>query len=255
MVISDEEKTIFFVGQIEKSGLFESKFIDNYDDEAEKSWTATGTIFVRKYDRDMRRIKREAENKYYKSMAAMRGVSRSDNLGTPMPPRTANATAQEYIAVLEGKAAMQDARIEELIARNPPATVPTTDVAAATSTITGGTGRSRKKSTQLTELHSFLATMMKTVATQAAAMTALNKQVVEGANRRSDIRRKYDRRGSGRRGDENKEKPQQKNTLAQSVSYRYGTRRKTARNTRATPTNDGQDGKVHSDRIKRGGRY
>ena len=36
MVISDAAKTIFFVGQMEKSGLFESKFIDDYDNEAKK---------------------------------------------------------------------------------------------------------------------------------------------------------------------------------------------------------------------------
>ena len=29
MVISDAAKTIFFVGQMDKSGLFESKFIDD----------------------------------------------------------------------------------------------------------------------------------------------------------------------------------------------------------------------------------
>ena len=49
--------------------------------------------------------------------------------------------------------------------------------------------------------------MMKTVATQATAMTALNKQVVEGANRRGDSRRNDDCRGAGRRGDDNKDKP------------------------------------------------
>ena len=69
VVISDAAKTIFFVGQMEKSGLFDSKFIDDYDDEADKSWITTGTIFVKKYDREMRRIKWEAENRDYESMA------------------------------------------------------------------------------------------------------------------------------------------------------------------------------------------
>ena len=57
VVISDAAETIFFVGQMEKSGLFGSKFIDNYDDEDDKSWTTAGTIFVKQYDREMRSIK------------------------------------------------------------------------------------------------------------------------------------------------------------------------------------------------------
>ena len=162
----------------------------------------------------MRRIKREAEKKDYKSMAAIRGVRRGDNLGTPEPPTTADATAQEYISALEEKAALQNAHIKELMAHNLPTTVPATDVAAATSTITGGTSRSSKTSSQLTELQSSLVEMMKTVATQATAMTALTKQVAEGANRRGESRRNYVRRGGGRRGNDNKDKPpEEKHTL------------------------------------------
>ena len=124
MVISDAAKTIFFVGQMEKSGLFEYKFINNYGNKADKLWTTTGTIFVKQYDREIRSIKREAENKDYKSMAAICGVIHGDNLGTPVPLTTVDATAQEYIAALEEKAAMQDAHTKELMARNPPTTVP-----------------------------------------------------------------------------------------------------------------------------------
>ena len=160
---------------MEKSGIFESNFINDYNDKAYKSWTATGTIFVRQYDREMQRIKKEAENKYYDSMASIRGVSHGNNLGTPVPPTTSNATAQKYITAQEGKAAMQGAHIKELMVRNPPATVPATDVSAATSTITGGDGCSRKTITHLTKLQSSLTAMMKTVATQATAMTALTK--------------------------------------------------------------------------------
>ena len=192
---------------MEKSGLFESKFINNYDDEADKSWTTTGTIFGKQYDREMRCIKWEAEKRDYESMAEIRGVSRGNNLGTTKPPTTADVTAQEYIATLEEKAAMQDAHIENLTSRNPPATVPATDVAAATITITGGTSRSSKTSTRLTKLQSSLAAMMKTVATQATAMTALIKRVVEGANRRGNSRRNDDCIGGGRRGNDNKDKP------------------------------------------------
>ena len=93
------------------------------------------------------------------------------------------------------------------MARNPPATVPATAVAAATVIIAGGTSFSSKTSTQLTELQSSLAAMIKTFVTQVTAMTALTKQVAEGDNTRGDSRRNDDRRGGGRRGDNNKDKP------------------------------------------------
>ena len=51
VVILDAAKTIFFVDQMEKNGLFESKLINDYDNEADKLWTTTGTIFVKQYDR------------------------------------------------------------------------------------------------------------------------------------------------------------------------------------------------------------
>ena len=49
----------------------------------------------------MPRIKQEAEKRDYESMAAIRGVSRGNNLRTPEPPTTADTTAQQYIAALE----------------------------------------------------------------------------------------------------------------------------------------------------------
>ena len=139
--------------------------------------------------------------------------NRRDNLGTPESPTTADATAKGYIDALEEKAEMQDAHIEELMARNTPETAPATDATAATSTITGGTSRSSKTSTQITDLQSSLAAIMETVATQEMAMTALTKQVAEGANRRGDSRRNNDRRGGGRRDEDNKDKtPAEKQT-------------------------------------------
>ena len=76
-----------------------------------------------------------------------------------------------------------------------------------------GNSRSSKISTEVSELQSSLVTMMKTVATHATAMTALTKQVAEGANRCGDSRRNDDRRGSGCRSGNNKDKlPAEKHT-------------------------------------------
>ena len=85
---------------------------------------------------------------------------------------------------------MQDEHIEELLAHGPPALVPTTDIAAAASTITSESSRHSSASIastqQLIELQASLVAMIKTVATQAAAMTALTKQVTDGTSTRDD---------------------------------------------------------------------
>ena len=205
VVISDAAKTMHFVGQMEKSGLFESKFIDDYDDKVDKSWATTTNSFVKQYDCRTRRVRREADSNNYESMAAIRGLSRGKGKPSTAP---AAVTATEYIAALEEKLALQDEHIEELLAHGPPALVPTTDVAAAASTITSGSSRHSSTSSastqQLTKLQASLAAIIKTVATQAAAMTALTKQVADGASTRDDGRRGDGRRTSDRRGDGDK---------------------------------------------------
>ena len=72
MEIPEAAKTMHYVGLMEKSGLFEPKFIDDYDDEVEKSWATTTNRFVKQYDCETRRVRREADSKDYESMAAIR---------------------------------------------------------------------------------------------------------------------------------------------------------------------------------------
>ena len=48
VLISDATKTILFVDQVDKSGLFEPKFIDDYDDTPEKRWTTVVELFAKK---------------------------------------------------------------------------------------------------------------------------------------------------------------------------------------------------------------
>ena len=56
--IPEAAKTMHYVGQMEKSGLFEPKFIDDYNDEVDKSWATTTNRFVKQYDRETRRVRR-----------------------------------------------------------------------------------------------------------------------------------------------------------------------------------------------------
>ena len=57
--ISNATKTILFVGQMDKSGIFEPKFIDDYGDTPDKRWTTVVELFAKQYNRKMWRIKRE----------------------------------------------------------------------------------------------------------------------------------------------------------------------------------------------------
>ena len=112
----------------------------------------------------MRRIKREGENKDYKSMAALRGMNRG---GAPQTPPEVEIATREYITAMEERATLQDAHIE--------------DRASAESVITRGSKLSGSTtSQQLNKLHSALATLMTTVSSQALAMTALTYQVATG---------------------------------------------------------------------------
>ena len=67
VLISDATKKILFVGQMDKSGIFEPKFIDDYDDTSDKRWRTVVELFSKQYDRKMRRIKREGKTKTTKS--------------------------------------------------------------------------------------------------------------------------------------------------------------------------------------------
>ena len=84
---------------MDKSGLFEPKFIGNYYDTPDKQWMTVVKLFAKQYDRKIRRIKRKGEKKYHKSMATLRGMNRG---GEPQPPPEADMATREYIATNEG---------------------------------------------------------------------------------------------------------------------------------------------------------
>ena len=124
---------------MDKSGLFEPRFIDNYDDTPEKQWMTVVELFAKQYDRKMRRIKREGENKDYEIMAALRGMNRG---GEPQPPPEADMVTWEYISAMEERATLQDSHIKDLMELGPPTTIPATYGEAAVSVITRGINRS-----------------------------------------------------------------------------------------------------------------
>ena len=127
---------------MEKSGLFEPKVINDYENTIENQWTMVIEIFYKQYERGMCCIKREGENKDYEIMTALREINRG---GAPQPQPEADMATREYIAAMEERSTMQDAHIKDLMERGPPTTIPATDGAAAASVITRGSNRSSTK--------------------------------------------------------------------------------------------------------------
>ena len=187
---------------MDKSGLFKPKFIDDYNDTINKRWTTVIKLFSKQYDHEIRRIKMEGENKDYESMATLRGINRS---GAPQPPPEADTATREYIAAMEERATMQDSHIKDLMKHGSPTTIPATDGTSEASVITGGCNCSSSTTgQQLTELQSAPATLMKTVSSQASAMTSLTNQVAAGNNKCDG--------GSGNRERTRDKKPKEKHT-------------------------------------------
>ena len=170
---------------MDKSGLLEPKFIDDYDDTPDKRWTTVVKLFVKQYDREMRRIKQEGENKDYESMTALHGMNRG---GAPPPPPEPYIATQEYISTIEERATLQDAHIEDIMGRVPPTTIPANDGTAAASVIMRGSNQSSSTTgQQLNKLQSALATLLTTVSSQASVMTALTNQVAAGITKREGV--------------------------------------------------------------------
>ena len=80
VTISNAEKTVFFVGQMDLSGLYENEFLEDYDESNNQSWEKTVEAFTKQYDREIWRTNKEMGQKEYESAAALCGLNRNRNL-------------------------------------------------------------------------------------------------------------------------------------------------------------------------------
>ena len=51
VTISNVNKTVFFVGQINLSGLYQNEFLEDYHKSDDRSWEKTVEVFTKQYDR------------------------------------------------------------------------------------------------------------------------------------------------------------------------------------------------------------
>ena len=106
VTISNVVKTIFFVRQMDLSGLYENEFLEDYDESDDQSWETTVEVFTKKYDREIWRTKKVMGKKYHKSASALRernrDRNRDRNLGaTQEAPAEASTSTMGYITALE----------------------------------------------------------------------------------------------------------------------------------------------------------
>ena len=95
VIISDVDKTIFFVGKMDLSSLFENKFLKNYNETADKFWKTTVDTFTNEYDREIIRTKREGSQKEYNIDAALRKHNFDRNFGAPQEAPNLSAATME----------------------------------------------------------------------------------------------------------------------------------------------------------------
>ena len=71
MKISNVDKTVFFVGHMDLSGLYNNEFLEDYEKSNDQLWEKTVEIFTKKYVREFFRTKKETVHKEYESAAAL----------------------------------------------------------------------------------------------------------------------------------------------------------------------------------------
>ena len=103
VTISNIDKTVFFVGHMDMSGIYKNKFLEDYDKNEGEIW----------------RTKKETGQKEYESAAALhkrnRDYNRNRNVGaTQEAPTEASTAAMEYITELEERSAIQDRKTAKL---------------------------------------------------------------------------------------------------------------------------------------------
>ena len=144
---TDDDKVDRFVAQMYACSLSEAKFLDNWEETANKLWRATQPHFPRKFKKERRKLKCENAQKNYESSAVLREAPCPHNLEPPKGGATATAaddsftTKMEYTAALEEKANTQANRIIDLGASVDGQTVLTDTTDYAASAVSTGTDK------------------------------------------------------------------------------------------------------------------
>ena len=102
VVITDDEKVVHFVQEMYACGLFEARFLENWEESTDKSWTVTLPLFANQFNKEHRTLKHTNSNKNFASANVFR-ERRATGTYAPNAPPTKNA---DYDAAMDYAAAM-----------------------------------------------------------------------------------------------------------------------------------------------------
>ena len=124
-------------------GLFEARFLNDWEESTDKSWTVTLPLFANQFNKERRTFERANNNKNFDSANVFRKLRTTGAYAHNAPPTT-NAdydAAMEYAAAMELKSTAQEGRILELedaLDGRTVVTLPPELAASATTATTGG---------------------------------------------------------------------------------------------------------------------
>ena len=120
VTITEAEKVVHFIEQMYTCGLFEARFLDDWEESLDKSWATTLPLFVTQFNKERRTLERANNNKNFASANVFRerhAINSRAPTFAPTAPTTTTAdynAAMEYAAAMEAKSTVQEGRILEL---------------------------------------------------------------------------------------------------------------------------------------------
>ena len=168
VTITNAEKVVHFIEQMYTCGLFEARFLDDWEESLDKSWATTPPLFVTQFNKERRTLERANQNKNFASANVFRERHSGGHAPTfaPTAPTTTTAdynAAMEYAAAMEAKSTAQDGRILELedaLDDQTALTLPS-ELAASATTATTGTAAA---ATELAAMRAMIQSLAATVA-------------------------------------------------------------------------------------------
>ena len=97
VTITDSDKVDHFVAQMYLCDIFESKFLDDWEESLDKTWAATKPLFVTQYNKKQRKLERESKRTPWDSNVSSREIT------APAPPSINQETSDKapYDAAIE----------------------------------------------------------------------------------------------------------------------------------------------------------
>ena len=151
VTITDSDKVDHFVAQMYLWDIFESKFLDDWEEAQDKTWAATKPLFVTQYNKEQRKLDRESKHTPYESKAPAPLSDTSD--------KAAYEAAIDYAQALEEQTTVQAAKILALKSVGGNTTTVVSDFSAS------AVAAPSTASANLTALQTMVAQLTTTVAT------------------------------------------------------------------------------------------